>query len=44
MTAIWWKETRENFRWAVLALLVLTLAEFYALSSARENFQADNGA
>lgn len=35
MKAIIWKELRENFKWAVLALLALTLAEIYALASGR---------
>ena len=37
MKAMIWKELRENFKWALLALLVLTIAEFYALSSSRSD-------
>ncbi len=35
MKAIIWKELRENFKWALLALLALTVAEFYTLSLSR---------
>lgn len=31
-----WKELRENLKWAALAVVVLALAEFYALSTARD--------
>ena len=31
MKTIIWKELRENFKWAVLALLGLLIAEIYAL-------------
>ena len=37
MKTMIWKELRENFKWAVLALLGLTLAEFYTLSEQRQN-------
>ncbi|MGC1479528.1 MAG: hypothetical protein WA771_03415 [Chthoniobacterales bacterium] len=37
MKATLWKELRENVKWALLGLLVLGLAEFYALSAARED-------
>ena len=36
MKTMIWKELRENFKWAVLALLGLTLAEFYGLSEQRQ--------
>lgn len=36
MKTMIWKELRENLKWAVLALTVLVLAEFYALSTGRE--------
>lgn len=39
MKAMIWKELRENFRWAALGCLALTLAEFYMLSAQRRNFQ-----
>jgi hypothetical protein len=32
MKAMLWKELRENFKWAVLAMLGLGLAEFYGLT------------
>ncbi len=35
MKMIIWKELRENAKWAALALAVLALAEFYALSSGK---------
>lgn len=35
MKMIIWKELRENAKWAALALGVLALAEFYALSSGK---------
>jgi hypothetical protein len=37
MKTMIWKELRENFKWATLALLCLTLAEFYALATERDN-------
>lgn len=37
-----WKELRENFKWAALALTVLVLAELYALSTARDGFDNFN--
>ena len=43
MKAIIWKELRENFKWATLALLALTLAEFYFLAGERHNLQSFNG-
>ena len=33
MKTMLWKELRENGKWALLAFLVLTVAEFYTLSS-----------
>ena len=42
MKMMLWKEFRENFKWAVLALLALTMAEFYVLSSENANFQSAN--
>ncbi len=39
MKAILWKELRENFRWAALGCVVLTLAEFYVLSKLRGEFE-----
>ena len=43
MKAILWKELRENFRWAVLGCLVLTLAEFYVLSKMQREFENSSG-
>lgn len=43
MKTIIWKELRENVKWAVLAVLVLTLVEIYALYQQRYNFGAYNG-
>lgn len=37
MKTIIWKELRENLKWAILALLCLTLAEIYSLSHERAN-------
>ena len=31
MKAMLWKELRENFKWAVLGMMALALAEFYGL-------------
>lgn len=42
MKAILWKELRENFRWAVLGCLVLTLAEFYILAGLQQEIQNNN--
>lgn len=36
MKTMLWKELRENLKWAALAVVVLALAEFYALSTARD--------
>ena len=32
MKAMLWKEFRENFKWALLAMVVLGLAEFYGMT------------
>ena len=40
MKAILWKELRENFRWAVLGGLVLTLAEFYVLAGQQQHLDS----
>jgi ABC-type transport system involved in multi-copper enzyme maturation permease subunit len=37
MRTMIWKELRENFKWAALALLALTVEEFYTLSAERGN-------
>jgi hypothetical protein len=39
MRTMLWKELRENFKWALLALLVLTVAEFYTLAADRKDTQ-----
>lgn len=38
MKTMIWKELRENFKWAVLALIVLTAAEFYALNAGQAGY------
>jgi len=42
MKTLIWKELRENFKWALLALVVLVLAQFYALSLSRSGNDAYN--
>ena len=32
MITMLWKELRENLKWAVLAMIGLAMAEFYALN------------
>jgi ABC-type transport system involved in multi-copper enzyme maturation permease subunit len=41
MRTMLWKELRENFKWALLALLALTAAELYTLSSPRQSYSED---
>ena len=41
MKAMLWKELRENFKWAVLAMIGLALAEFYGLT-ARGNYSYED--
>jgi ABC-type transport system involved in multi-copper enzyme maturation permease subunit len=43
MKTIIWKELRENLKWAVLALLCLTLAENATLYQHRDTIDAFNG-
>ena len=43
MKAMLWKELRENLKWAVLAMFVLGLAEFYGLTQA-SNYDYDSSA
>ena len=43
MKTMIWKELRENLKWAVLALIILALAELYALSTGREGANNFNG-
>lgn len=43
MKAMLWKELRENFKWAVLGMLALGLAEFYGLME-RSNSYNDQSA
>ena len=38
MMVVCWKELRENYRWALLALLGLGLAQWYALHQGEENY------
>jgi ABC-type transport system involved in multi-copper enzyme maturation permease subunit len=38
MRTMLWKELRENFKWALLALLALTTAELYTLASAHQGY------
>ncbi|MFA7344040.1 MAG: hypothetical protein WC003_07030 [Terrimicrobiaceae bacterium] len=39
MKALFWKETRENLKWALLAAAGITAAMFYALRSSPNEFQ-----
>jgi hypothetical protein len=39
MKTMLWKELRENFKWALLAFLILIVAEFYALAAGRNDTQ-----
>ncbi len=41
MRTMLWKELRENSKWAFLALLALTAAELYTLSSPRQAYSED---
>lgn len=41
MSALLWKELRENFRWALLAFVALTAAELYVLQYRRYPEQID---
>jgi hypothetical protein len=43
MKAMLWKELQENFKWAVLAMIGLGLAEFYGLTE-RSNYYDDESA
>ena len=38
MKSMLWKELRENLKWAALAFLCLTLAEFYTIAAPREGY------
>jgi hypothetical protein len=43
MKAMLWKEWRENYRWALLALVALGLAEFYVLAGQRHETGNSSG-